>query len=262
MATVLDGLQRLSRTDSRFAGRLDAENAACTGMSFGGWTTAAFLETKDPRIKCAVLKCPSLNSSDGGRLRATHSADVPALVMVGKEDTVIGVEGNDAAKAYAATHKGPAAYLEIARSQRRRPSSSFLRALLEPPEPSNAGTRRPRLLHVLRALQSKVRERHRHIRLPHAARNHVRAPPHPRAARRHQFLRPRLPQHPPQATRPPAPRHHRQRIRRTLSHQEPFQPGRSRLGVLLGTTAFATMPIHRHAARGTALKLRTNLELS
>ena len=35
--------------------------------------------------------------------------------MVGREDTVIGVEGNAAAQDYATQHQGPAAYLEIIR---------------------------------------------------------------------------------------------------------------------------------------------------
>ena len=112
---VLDGLEGLARTDSRFAGRVDARNAAVTGMSFGGWTAAAALERGDARVKAGVLMCPSLASSDGGALAAGHGATAPALVAIGTEDTVIGEEGNAAARRYAADHGGPAALLEIVR---------------------------------------------------------------------------------------------------------------------------------------------------
>jgi len=94
---------------------VDADKCAVTGMSFGGWTTAAYCERNDPRIKAAVLMCPSLAMSDAGKLSKGHTSTVPALVMVGREDTVIGVEGNAAAQDYAASHGGPAAYLEIVR---------------------------------------------------------------------------------------------------------------------------------------------------
>jgi dienelactone hydrolase len=94
---------------------VDADKCAVTGMSFGGWTTAAYLETKDPRVKAAVLMCPSLSMSDGGRLGNSHTSTTPALVMVGREDTVIGAAGNAAAADYATSHQGPAAYLEIVR---------------------------------------------------------------------------------------------------------------------------------------------------
>ena len=94
---------------------VDADRCAVTGMSFGGWTTAAYCEQNDPRVKAAVLMCPSLAMSDGGRLSKGHTSTVPALVMVGREDTVIGTEGNAAAQDYATQHQGPAAYLEIVR---------------------------------------------------------------------------------------------------------------------------------------------------
>ena len=77
VGTVLDGLEKLSTTDSRFAGRVDASNAAVTGMSFGGYTTCAYLEKGDARVKAAVSKCPSIAMSDGGRLAAAHAATTP-----------------------------------------------------------------------------------------------------------------------------------------------------------------------------------------
>ena len=94
---------------------VDADRCAVTGMSFGGWTTAAYCERNDPRVKAAVLMCPSLAMSDAGKLSKGHTSTVPSLVMVGREDTVIGAEGNAAAQDYATQHQGPAAYLEIVR---------------------------------------------------------------------------------------------------------------------------------------------------
>lgn len=94
---------------------VDAKNAAVTGMSFGGWTAAAYAETGDARVKAVVLQCPSLNSSDGGKLSAGHASAAPACVMVGAEDTVIGEAGNAAARSYAATHAGPAGLFELVR---------------------------------------------------------------------------------------------------------------------------------------------------
>lgn len=112
--TVLNGLEKLSATDSRFR-NVDARNAAVTGMSFGGWTAAAYAERRDPRVRAVVLQCPSLSSSGGGALGASHDSATPALVMAGAEDTVIGAAGNDACAAYVASHAGPAFYLTLKR---------------------------------------------------------------------------------------------------------------------------------------------------
>ena len=63
---LLDKMGALAAgADSRFAGRLDATNCALTGMSFGGWTSAQALEACDPRVKAAILQCPSLAMSGG-----------------------------------------------------------------------------------------------------------------------------------------------------------------------------------------------------
>ena len=63
MLFLIDCMERLSKSDSRFSGRVDAGRVALTGMSFGGWATAAALEAQDPRVKCAVMKCPSIAMS-------------------------------------------------------------------------------------------------------------------------------------------------------------------------------------------------------
>eukprot|EP00908_Phaeocystis_cordata_P014543 Transcript_25652.p1 GENE.Transcript_25652~~Transcript_25652.p1 ORF type:complete len:437 (-),score=129.94 Transcript_25652:54-1364(-) len=107
--------------DSRFAGRLDTSRCALTGMSFGGWASAQALEARDPRVKAAILQCPSLAMSGAAAghppLASAARADraTPTLVMLGTEDTVIGEEGNAAGRAYYETHTGPRQLLEIKR---------------------------------------------------------------------------------------------------------------------------------------------------
>ena len=112
MITVLDGMERLSTSedcvdsDPRFAGRVDCNNTAVTGMSFGGFTAAACLELGDPRIRAAVLKCPSIRSGNAahpGRppmhIKRTDRT-TPVMVMMGGEENVLGMEGNRIAADY------------------------------------------------------------------------------------------------------------------------------------------------------------------
>jgi len=119
---LLDKMGALAAgADSRFAGRLDATNCAMTCMSFGGWTSAQALEACDPRVKAAILQCPSLASSGGAAGHSPLATEqrsnrvTPTLVMLGTEDTVIGEEGNAAGRAYFETHTGPRHLLEIRR---------------------------------------------------------------------------------------------------------------------------------------------------
>eukprot|EP00971_Amphidinium_carterae_P163228 3236270-Amphidinium_carterae.1 len=52
-------------------------------MSFGGWTTARVAEMKvdDPRIKCALMQCPSLVR---GELQGGIA--IPVMLMTGVEE--------------------------------------------------------------------------------------------------------------------------------------------------------------------------------
>lgn len=117
MLFLVDSMARLARgADSRFAGRVDTDRVALTGMSFGGFSTAAALEARDPRVKCAVMKCPSIATSAGGTLHADRKdRATPVMVMLGTEDTVIGEGGNAAAREYVQSHEGPAYLVEIVR---------------------------------------------------------------------------------------------------------------------------------------------------
>ena len=101
---------------SRFAGRVDTDRVALTGMSFGGFSTAAAMEALDPRVKAAVMQCPSISMSGGGTLHtARNDKSTAVMVMLGTEDTVIGEAGNAAGRAYVDSHDGPAYLVEIVR---------------------------------------------------------------------------------------------------------------------------------------------------
>ena len=85
-------------------------------MSFGGFSTAAAMEATDPRVKAAIMKCPSLSMSGSGTLHTSRTdKSTPVMVMLGKEDTVIGEGGNEAGRVYVETHQGPAYLAEIVR---------------------------------------------------------------------------------------------------------------------------------------------------
>ena len=118
MLFLLDCMEDLSSkgADSRFAGRIDTTRCALTGMSFGGWSTAAALESRDPRVKAAILQCPSLSMSGSGTLaEERQEIEVPVMVQLGTEDTVIGEAGNEAGRRYVQTHNGPAYCVEDVR---------------------------------------------------------------------------------------------------------------------------------------------------
>eukprot|EP00435_Cladocopium_sp_Y103_P025375 s1971_g6.t1 len=80
----------LVAVDSRFAGRVNVNLTALTGMSFGGWTTAACLEESDPRVKAAIMMCPSLMSAGGRLIKERRNMETPIMMMIGSEDYVLG----------------------------------------------------------------------------------------------------------------------------------------------------------------------------
>merc|ERR1740139_143197 len=108
LIAVIDGMERLSKTDSRFAGRVDCRNVAVTGMSFGGFTVAEVLQLGDSRVRAAVLQCPALR-------QAASTGDVPVLVMLGTEDVVLGRDRNERAREYARCRQGDSYLLEVKR---------------------------------------------------------------------------------------------------------------------------------------------------
>jgi predicted dienelactone hydrolase len=116
LVQIIDGVQEGSAKPDLFA-KIDASNVAITGMSFGGFTTAATLEFQDPRIKAAVMMCSSMEMS-GTRDYHTpkrKNKSTPVMAMIGTEDTVLGPVANDASRQYVDTHSGDAYLLEIRR---------------------------------------------------------------------------------------------------------------------------------------------------
>eukprot|EP00929_Paragymnodinium_shiwhaense_P063198 TRINITY_DN31588_c0_g1_i1.p1 TRINITY_DN31588_c0_g1~~TRINITY_DN31588_c0_g1_i1.p1 ORF type:complete len:222 (-),score=38.95 TRINITY_DN31588_c0_g1_i1:397-1062(-) len=74
---------------------------------------AVIEDNKDPRIKAAIMQCPSLMSA-GGRLGdKRQNKDTPVMLMAGVEDTVIGEKGAELIRQYAASHRGPICLMEI-----------------------------------------------------------------------------------------------------------------------------------------------------
>ncbi|CAE7241242.1 PLA2G7, partial [Symbiodinium pilosum] len=113
---LLDSMAKLTDgQDSRFAGRVDVKRCALTGMSFGGWTAAAALEFNDPRVKAAILMCPSLMSAEGRLTKERTNSHTPLMVMIGTEDTVIGTEGNALGRDFAQKPEGCSYLVEVKR---------------------------------------------------------------------------------------------------------------------------------------------------
>lgn len=111
---LLDAMSKLAGgQDSRFAGRVNVNLTALTGMSFGGWTTAACLEESDPRVKAAIMMCPSLMSADGRLMKERRNVETPIMMMIGSEDTVLGAKGVEACRQFSLKPEGSSFLLEI-----------------------------------------------------------------------------------------------------------------------------------------------------
>ena len=90
--------------DKRFAGRIDTEHAAITGMSFGSFT-AHWASDQDPRFKAVIAM--------SGAPPAHTNLTVPSLRMLGTEDRTLGVPGNVLIRDNHAKHTGPSYLLEL-----------------------------------------------------------------------------------------------------------------------------------------------------
>ena len=106
MSFLLDQMIRWDRgADSRFAGKIDTDHAAATGMSFGAYTTVNVIE-QDSRFKAIIPM--------SGAWAATHeNTTTPALLMLGQEDRTIGPIGNTAIRKYHTENTGPSYLLEF-----------------------------------------------------------------------------------------------------------------------------------------------------
>jgi dienelactone hydrolase len=102
---LLDQMIRWNKGgDPRFAGRIDTDHAAITGMSFGSFT-AHWASDRDPRFQAVI-------AMSGAPLAHTNLT-VPTLRMLGTEDRTLGVLGNGLIRTNHAQHTGPAFLLEL-----------------------------------------------------------------------------------------------------------------------------------------------------
>ena len=90
--------------DKRFAGHIDIDHAAATGMSFGSMTSI-WVADKDPRFKAVI-------AMSGARGEHTNLT-IPSLRMIGSEDTTLGEAGNAVVRDHHAKHTGPSYLLEL-----------------------------------------------------------------------------------------------------------------------------------------------------
>jgi predicted dienelactone hydrolase len=102
---LLDQMIRWDRgADKRFAGRIDTDHAAITGMSFGSYT-AHWASDQDSRFKAMIAM--------SGAPPSHTNLTIPSLRMLGTEDRTIGVPGNAAIRDNHAKHTGPSFLLEL-----------------------------------------------------------------------------------------------------------------------------------------------------
>jgi len=102
---LLDQMIRWDKgADKRFAGRIDTDHAAITGMSFGSYT-AHWASDQDARFKAVIAM--------SGAPASHTNLTVPSLRMLGTEDRTIGVAGNAAIRDNHAKHTGPSFLLEL-----------------------------------------------------------------------------------------------------------------------------------------------------
>lgn len=90
--------------DKRFAGRIDTDHAAATGMSFGSFT-AHWVTDQDSRFKAVIAM--------SGAPETHTNLTIPSLRMLGTEDRTIGERGNALIRANHAKHTGPSFLLEM-----------------------------------------------------------------------------------------------------------------------------------------------------
>jgi dienelactone hydrolase len=104
---LLDSMIKMNAgTDSRFAGRVNLDQVAVSGMSFGGSTSINVLN-QDARVKAGVMLAP------GGPTMERKNPTTPIMMVIGTEDSVIGAAGNARNRNYYETSEGPRYLVEI-----------------------------------------------------------------------------------------------------------------------------------------------------
>ena len=104
---LIDSMTRMNAgSDSRFAARVDLDQIAAAGMSFGGSTTENVVE-QERRVKAGIMLAPGGPTGD----RTNYST--PIFMMIGSEDATLKEAGNARDRAYYEASKGPRYFLEI-----------------------------------------------------------------------------------------------------------------------------------------------------
>lgn len=105
LSFLLDQMIRWDKGgDKRFAGHIDTDRVAVSGMSFGSYT-AHWAADRDARFKAVIAM--------SGAPPSHTNLTVPSLRMLGTEDRTIGPAGNAAIRDNHARHTGPSFLLEL-----------------------------------------------------------------------------------------------------------------------------------------------------
>jgi dienelactone hydrolase len=105
MSFLLDQLKKWNAGgDKRFAGRVDTDAVAATGMSFGSFAAVRAADI-EPRYRAVI------GMAAGAPAR--ENVTVPILMMLGHRDRTIGDAGNAVIRANYARNTGPAFLLEL-----------------------------------------------------------------------------------------------------------------------------------------------------
>jgi dienelactone hydrolase len=85
---------------------VNLEQVAVSGMSFGGSTSINVLN-QDQRVKAGVMLAP------GGPVIERKNPATPIMMVIGTEDSVIGLPGNERNRNYYEASEGPRYLVEI-----------------------------------------------------------------------------------------------------------------------------------------------------
>jgi len=104
---LIDCMTRMNNGgDSRFAGRIDLDQIAAAGMSFGGSTTENVVE-QERRVKAGIMLAP------GGPTGDRTNFTTPIFMMIATEDATLRAQGNTRNRKYYEDSKGPKYFVEI-----------------------------------------------------------------------------------------------------------------------------------------------------
>lgn len=105
LSFLIDSMTRMHKgEDSRFAGKILLDQIGAAGHSFGGFTVGMLINS-EPRVKAIVALSPVFGKRE--------NFTAPVMVILGTEDSTIGVKGNENARTFYEQSKGPRYLVEI-----------------------------------------------------------------------------------------------------------------------------------------------------